>query len=278
MTANSNLTVYKASINSETGSIVSTNRTWKRDIALSIQASAARAIPTNGLSLWLKADHGVTINNSNVTAWIDQSGNNNNASVENIGEEPTFQSSFSNSKPAIQFNGTQLLQILDSNTLDFLKTSIFIVLKRTGNGTGNEVTFMKNASNIDGVASYWQLARSGEFGNSYFTIASQGNHPDQDSSVNIEDGIPKIMGFIYNATTFNIYVNGTQTATYGFPTGNINTTSGTLQIGGYNKSFNNPEGELFNGQIAEIIMYNRAITTAERQQIEIYLNSKYIIY
>lgn len=42
MTANSNLTVYKASINSETGSIVSTNRTWKRDIALSIQASAKK--------------------------------------------------------------------------------------------------------------------------------------------------------------------------------------------------------------------------------------------
>ena len=42
MTANSNLTVYKASINSETGSIVASNRTWKRDIALSIQASAKK--------------------------------------------------------------------------------------------------------------------------------------------------------------------------------------------------------------------------------------------
>jgi len=42
MTSHSNVTVYKASINSETGSIVATNRTWKRDINLSIQASAKK--------------------------------------------------------------------------------------------------------------------------------------------------------------------------------------------------------------------------------------------
>lgn len=42
MTSHSNVTVYKASINSKTGSIVATNRTWKRDINLSIQASAKK--------------------------------------------------------------------------------------------------------------------------------------------------------------------------------------------------------------------------------------------
>jgi len=82
MTSHSNLTVYKASINSETGSIVASNRTWKRDISLSIQASAAQAtipipIPTNGLSLWLKSNTGVTLDGSDVTGWADQSGNGN---------------------------------------------------------------------------------------------------------------------------------------------------------------------------------------------------------
>lgn len=42
MTSHSNITVYKASINSETGSIVANNRTWKRDISLAIQASAKK--------------------------------------------------------------------------------------------------------------------------------------------------------------------------------------------------------------------------------------------
>lgn len=42
MTAHSNITVYKASINTEAGSIIGGNRTWKRDVTLSIQASAKK--------------------------------------------------------------------------------------------------------------------------------------------------------------------------------------------------------------------------------------------
>jgi hypothetical protein len=56
---------------------------------------------------------------------------------------------------------------------------------------------------------------------------------------------------------------------------NISTSSGTLQIGGYNKSFDTQE--FFNGKIAEIIMYNRAVTNTERQQVEEYLRVKYAI-
>jgi hypothetical protein len=212
-----------------------------------------------------------------VTAWADQSGNGNNASVENSGEEPTFVSSFSNSKPAIQFNGTsQLLIIPDSNSLDFLNTSIFIVLKRTGNGTGNEITFMKNGNNLQGAGAYWQTAKLNG-ANSNFAVANGGSY-DRDSGVDIGDGIARVMDFTFDGTDFNIYVNGSQTATYNDQVGNINTTSGPLQIGGYNQSFNNPDGELFNGQIAEIIMYNRAVTSTERQKVETYLNSKYAIY
>jgi len=34
----------------------------------------------------------------------------------------------------------------------------------------------------------------------------------------------------------------------------------------------------FQGDIAEIIVYDRALTTPERQQVEAYLNEKYAIY
>jgi hypothetical protein len=36
--------------------------------------------------------------------------------------------------------------------------------------------------------------------------------------------------------------------------------------------------EYFGGKIAEIIIYNRILTTPERQQVETYLNQKYAIY
>jgi hypothetical protein len=232
----------------------------------------------SGLSLWLKADAGVTLSGSNVTAWADQSGSGNNATVENSGEEPTFVSSFSNSKPAIQFNGTtQLLIVADSSSLDFINTSIFIVLKRTGDGTGNEITFMKNGSILTDDAVYWNCARLNN-GNSTFTLNVGGSRPDLDTNTDLTSGNPTILELTYNGTDSFIYTNGSQTATYSEPTGSIETTSGSLQIGGYNKSFNNPGGELFNGQIAEIVMYNRAVTGTERQQVEAYLNTKYAIY
>jgi hypothetical protein len=279
LTDNSNLTFYVAKVTGDSPSVISQNRTWSRAMTLDITSTAVKAssIPLSGLSLWLKADAGVTLSGVNVTAWEDQSGNGNNASVENSGEEPTLEPSFSNGKSAIQFNGTtQLLSIADSNSLDFLNTSIFIVLKRTGYGTGNEVTFMKNANALAYSAAYWQTAKLAG-GNSSFDISNGGGY-DRDSGVDIGDGVARVMDFTFDGTHFNIYVNGVQTATYNEPVGNIDITSGSLQIGGYNQSFGNPSGELFNGQIAEIIMYNRAVTATERQQVESYLNTKYAIY
>jgi len=56
MTSNSGLKVYKASINSEAGSIVATNRTWKREISISIQASTR--IPDPSLLLHMDGTNG----------------------------------------------------------------------------------------------------------------------------------------------------------------------------------------------------------------------------
>jgi hypothetical protein len=33
-----------------------------------------------------------------------------------------------------------------------------------------------------------------------------------------------------------------------------------------------------NGKVAEVVIYNRVLTTPERQQVEAYLNTKYAIY
>jgi len=280
MTSHSNLTVYKASINSETGSIVASNRTWKRDISLSIQASASKVAapfsPTDlsGLSLWVKADAGVTLSGSNVTAWADQSGNGNNV-IANTGEEPTFVSSFLNNKPAIQFNGAgQIVEIADSNSLDFINTSAFIVLKYLGQGTANNILYIKNAdagSPAD-QAMYGLVATNN--GNVSFS-QNVGGWNDHRTQIDIRDSIPRILSMTYDGINQNVYSNGSFSNTFNIG-GSIATSTGLLQIGGYNKSFDS--AEYFYGQIAEIIMYNRAVTGTERQQVESYLNTKYAIY
>jgi hypothetical protein len=233
----------------------------------------------SGLSLWLKADAGVTIGGGNVNTWADQSSNGNNATGPAT-KKPTFVSNGINGKPTMSFNGTtQLFQINDSNSLDVTNCSIYIVLQRNGNGTGNEVTFMKNASDNAENAVYWQTARLNG-GNSNFAVNSI-SYPDRNTNVYLGDGLPRIMSFSYDGsggpTNLNIYVNGIKTAYYNYPTANINTSTGTLQIGGYNASFDNA-GEYFNGYISEFIIFNRVLTDDENLSVTNYLNSKYAIY
>ena len=161
----------------------------------------------SGLSLWLKADAGVTLSGSNVTAWADQSGNGNNASA-NSGEEPTFASSFSNSKPAIEFSGiSQVMQIADANSLDFLATSSFIVLKYLGQGTGNNIVYFKNADNgsPEDPAMYGLVATNGGVVSFSQNVGGWSDHPTQ---IDITDSVPKILSMTYNGTDQNIYSNG----------------------------------------------------------------------
>jgi len=228
----------------------------------------------SGLSLWLKSDSGVTLSGSNVTSWTDQSGNGNNA-VTNTGEEPTFVSSFLNGNPAIEFDGHgQIMEIADANSLDFLNMSSFIVLKYIGEGTGNNIVYIKNAdagSPAD-QAMYGLVATN--FGKVSFS-QNVGGWNDHQTQIDIQDSITKILSMTYDGINQRVYSNGDYSDVFNI-NGNIKTSTGVLQIGGYNKSFN--DAEYFYGQIAEIIMYNRAVTNTERQQVESYLNTKYAIY
>jgi hypothetical protein len=225
--------------------------------------------------LWLKADAGVTLAGSNVTTWADQSGNNNNA-IADTGEEPTFVSSFLNNKPAIRFNGNgKVMEIADSYTLDFFKTSVFIVLKYLGQGTGNNIVYIKNANagSPEDPAMYGLVATL--FGGNLSFPLNVNSWVDNPTNVDIKDSIPRIFSMTYGGSDILMYADGFEVGS-GSIGGNISTSTGTLQIGGYNKSFSG--AEYFNGDVAEIIMYNRAVTSTERQQVEAYLNTKYAIY
>jgi hypothetical protein len=211
-----------------------------------------------------------------VTAWADQSGNGNNASA-NSGEEPTFVSSFLFGKPAIRFNGqAQVMQIADSNSLDFLNTSCFIVLQYIGQGTGNNIVYFKNANagSPEDPAMYGMVAKTAGDGLVSFSMNVNG-WADHQTSIDLTDTEPRILTMLYDGTDQKVYSNGALSDTFNIG-GNIATSTGLFQIGGYNQSFN--AAEYFNGRIAEIIMYNRWVNATERQQVEQYLNSKYEVY
>jgi hypothetical protein len=230
------------------------------------------AIPQSGLSLWLKADAGVTLSGSDVTAWADQSGNANNATPLDV--NPTYNFSDLNSKPTISLSsiaeGTDKSFQIAANPMGASGTTAFAVVY---------VEDVCNEGNDNGPI-------FGDFG-----IAASSSHYPYGGNCSVYDGFASedrkgpltapstitnswsLYSVVSTENDWRDYVNGAL-----MHSDNTNVYSNapldTSLFIGSSPSF----GYKLKGKIAEAIIYNRVITTPERQQVEAYLNTKYAIY
>jgi hypothetical protein len=197
--------------------------------------------------------------NALVTAWEDQSGNGNNAIAYN---SPQLVQNQLNSKPVIHFNGSNYASFPISLSAETSRT-IFIVGKYEDVGRGQE-GFM--ALGNSGSFDLGYVFRAAETDGAYYytpgqiaapTFTSVGNyHIETISHLYEDDSVIGINGSFGNGVTISLSaidegLIATRNTNY--------TENGILDI-------------------AEIIIYNRALTTQERQQVEAYLGTKYAIY
>ena len=216
-----------------------------------------------GLSLWLKADAGVTLDGSNVIAWADQSGNGKNATAI---ESPTYATNSINGKPALVFANDSYLTT--ANIFNGANPrSMFAVYYIDSGEDSNTVVAQSNED--DTVMG------------TYFMLQSR---IDQNSSPYLAGYVDDLSGpaFVspelligmadYDGTTARLFKNGVEVNS---DVKNYNTHNGQLYIGACNIA--GAVVEYFGGKIAEIIIYNRILTTPERQQVETYLKGKYAI-
>lgn len=78
--------------------------------------------------LWLRADNGITAAGAAVTAWNDNSGNGNNATPPAVAARPTFVGGARNGYPVVSFDGTDdELRVPDAGSLDMNTWDIFFV-------------------------------------------------------------------------------------------------------------------------------------------------------
>ena len=214
--------------------------------------SGKSTIPSNGLSLWLKADAGVTLSGSNVTAWADQSENGNN--FTQAYSSVIKSNNIIGSNPAILFNGGSL----SGNDIVTAKT-IYAVIKTLA------VSAQQYAAILEATGGSLYSAIDGTQWGSYFGGgASSGQTIPTETAAIIatlsDDGV-----------NYELRRDGQQI---------VSSTEG----GGFTSRSNaylgndSSAGQPANVYISEIIVYNRVPVTAEIQQIEAYLNAKYAIY
>lgn len=223
-------------------------------------------------ALWL-SDTG-----TNPAQWDDLSGNGRHAVQATPANRPSIVSAALNGRQSRRFDGVDDFLALSSG-LNILRNVAgatgFVVRKRTGTsdqsffiasvGGGTNSRFFISQGNS---GSYTTGARrldadAGTFANNGTTTS---NWAIQTGRVDYANG---------GAAGLSSYANGILTSSVAFNgTGNSsNTDSQGVRIGATLANT-----QFVSGDIAEILIFPTALSTADRQAVEIYLNAKWAIY
>lgn len=224
-------------------------------------------VPRTGLKLWLKSDFGPIVSSSKITNWLDMSGNSpaNDATQSTSADQATFVSSSINGYPGASFDGSSDFYNL-TNSLTDLTTgfSIFAVIK-----PGSSSTKTLYASANSGPADLVSLetvntqARFDAYNN---TTSSNVITPSASLTVDKYQLVDAVHDGAGNAV---VSINGT--AQQSGTVQNLRNQSRSANILGadYNTS------SFWNGELAELLVYSRALTEAERKDVQAYLFTRY---
>jgi hypothetical protein len=221
-------------------------------------------------SLWLDAADSETITmdgSGNVEQWDDKSGDNKHATQSTVGARPSLDTI--NSLDMLCFDRTngEYLNVTDQPIVGTTSRTIFSVVQtRTYGSIGHG--FIGLTTNRSGSGSCWDhCIESNAFyirvdGNAYWT-------PTTDLDTVCLHSVIWAGGDIDNAF---VWQNGNALSLSGGAYCSINTLPGYLTVGA---TLTQPTGQYFNGDIGEIVIYDSALPTENRQKMEGYLAHKW---
>jgi hypothetical protein len=244
--------------------------TFEGDI-LAEQRALSLPSDIDGLVMWLKAD-AITglVNNDPVTTWEDQSASGaNDVTQATAGFKPVYKTNIINGKPVVRFDGTD----------DFLQIAkTFDVLLGSDDSPWTIIVVFKSSSINDGIlcgATGWDhgLMQQGatsvraQLFNAARTEAFQSDVGGlNQTAFHIATG--RSEGPLGSLTAF---LNGIADATPATLPGDVDQSGWNVSVGGLENL------KWFNGDIAEVLFFNHALTNKERQQVEYYLAQKYAL-
>lgn len=220
------------------------------------------------MALWLRSDVGVTYNGSNqVSKWIDQSGNGNHALQSTSSNQPTISTNAINGLPALSFNGTsQYLQLLSGFANFTSGASIFVVVNPTSTASDARFIELGTAANTNTIS----LQRYSTTAGPGFYVYSGASGSSVVSTSGLTTSQYQLVEALHNGSNVaTLYTNGTQIVQ-----GAINSIPNITRTGNIGTNYSH-SGNFIQGQIAEVIVYNKILTDSERQTVESYIYGKY---
>lgn len=232
----------------------------------------------SGLALWLRADLGVTVNGSTqVTAWADQSGNNNNATTfSNLQPLVASDSNFNN-QATIQMNrvANGSLIVPYAATINPSLLTLFIVYKYSTIPTTFScvVSAVNTGAWTDGFA-YGDVSGSANSTGAFVTQYTVGP-----ASATLSTSLAKAAVVTYDGTTLKVYHDNSLFASSSPNNGNIHYNGNNqLVISGFTSTGGTGTTLGFCGvDIAEVAMWNRVLSGSELTQLHTYDVNRYAL-
>lgn len=221
------------------------------------------------LALWLDAVKHNAADGDAVTTWSDQSGNGKDAVQSVAGAKPSYKTGIQAGKPVIRFDGGDGLTTEAIDLTGTSAVSLYVVCSSSASGaaqiiaefgTGAAGPGCNVAKNSANVASWFQQGDSGagEFQSTATLTAMAALAGTYDRTLATNE----INGWFNGSNAGSRPSNGNNTNTFGDVAFNVGAR-------------NNATSVFLTGDIAEVLFFSVAHTTAQRTLIESYLRQKW---
>jgi hypothetical protein len=238
--------------------------------------------PSNiaGLSFWLDATTGlfdatsggsaVTTDGSAVARWEDQSGNSRHITQATLASRPILKTAIQNGKNIIRFDGTNdILRRSGAFVHDQGAATIFVVVS-ANSGAGDRLVVEGRTTSTNPL--YMPIISASATLFQVLYRINSGTIPLNNVSFGTAfNGTGfKLVCALDSGTNFAGFINKVTTNNQNYTRGAV--TLDTFAIGGWATTI---ERDFFPGDVAEVIIYNTALGTTDRQSVEDYLYSKW---
>ena len=266
--------------------------------ALPVQTRTVTAVPSvdletsitpvalPDLQLWLKSDTGITYDHHGVSLWEDQSGKANNAEQSAIDQRPAFVAHGLGTYPVLRFDGlNDRLAIRQLNYSSPRPGATVCAMVRSDTAAAQIIVSYDDQH-------YWELALSDgddpalarwwttDTAATTHNLASPGSPADPRTNTRWH---AVCAVFAAGATPDKrLFVDGVQVSEATAHAGNSLGSGGVTRFGFVGAG---SQAEAFDGDVAasgflagepaEIVIYNRALADAEREQLERYFAQRY---
>lgn len=211
-----------------------------------------------GLKQWLVADNASSFSFSSgvvVSQWNDESGNSNHVTQGTVSKQPTRVAAVLNSKAVVRFDGTDDSLARTFGAALTQPTTVLIVAK---------TAVVEEAYLLDGSTSSNRHAV-------FFAPTTSRWSYSAGTSVNsatASDTAFHVVAAIFNGTASTLRVDGVEVSS---------STPGTGTMAGITLGNNQAETLPLQGDIAEVLVYNTALSLRDMKQMEAYMAARYAL-